>query len=52
MKLLLYVLLITAMIFISFKQEQNNKKIFKQIKCITRHMENGNIEGHIVRKLD
>jgi len=34
MKLLLYVLLITAMIFISFKQEQNNKKIFKQLNAL------------------
>ena len=34
MKLLLSVFLVTPVIFISFKQEQNNKKIFQQLNAL------------------
>ncbi|HEY6978309.1 MAG TPA: DUF6265 family protein [Chitinophagaceae bacterium] len=32
MKILLFIFLVTPLIFISFRQEQNNKKIFQQLK--------------------
>jgi hypothetical protein len=34
MKALIYVLLITTIILISFKQEQNSKKIFQQLNAL------------------
>jgi hypothetical protein len=36
MKALIYVLLITTIILISFKQEQNSKKIFQQLNALQK----------------